>query len=285
LRDLTRYRVSLSQECNRIANRVQKVLEDANVKLASVATDALGVSGRAMLDAIIGGENDSHELAEMSKGLLRKKRAELQLALEGRVTEHHRFLLKQLMRHLRFTEERMDDVEEEIARRMAPHQEDVDRLCTIPGVDRVTAWGLLSEIGFHMDQFPSAAHLASWAGLCPGNFESAGKRLSGKTRKGSASLRRCLSQAGWAASATKNNYLAAFYRRLAARRRAKRAIIAVAHQLLVIAYYLLKRKEQYRELGPNHFDNINADRVRHSLVRRLERLGHVVTLQPAVLPA
>lgn len=129
------------------------------------------------------------------------------------------------MRHLRFTEERMDDVEEEIARRMTPHQEDVDRLCTIPGVDRVTAWGLLAEIGFHMDQFPSAAHLASWAGLGPGNFESAGKRLSGKTRKGSASLRRCLSQAAWAASATKNNYLAAFYRRLAARRGAKRAIV------------------------------------------------------------
>ena len=139
---------------------MQKVLEDANVKLASVATDPMGVSGRAMLDAIIGGESDSHELAEMSKGLLRKKRAELQLALEGRVTEHHRFLLRQLMRHLRFTEERMDDVEEEIARRMAPHQEDVDRLCTIPGVDRVTAWGLLAENGFHMDQFPSAAHFS-----------------------------------------------------------------------------------------------------------------------------
>jgi len=285
LRDLTRYRVSLAQECNRIANRVQKVLEDANIKLASVATDALGASGRAMLDAIIEGETDSGELAEMSKGLLRNKRDELRLALEGRVTEHHRFLLKQLMRHLRFTEARMDDVEQEIERRMEPYQDDVKRLCSIPGVERVTAWGLLAEIGFNMDPFPSAAHLASWAGLCPGNFESAGKRLSGKTRKGSAALRRCLSQAGWAVSTKKNNYLTAFYRRVAARRGAKRAIIAVAHQLLVIAYYLLKRKQEYRELGPNHFDNLNADRVRHSLVRRLERLGHRVTLEPLAQPA
>lgn len=280
LRDLTRYRVRLAQECNRIANRVQKVLEDANLKLASVATDALGASGRAMLDAMIEGQSDSGELAEMSRGLLRNKRAELRWAWQGRVTEHHRFRLKQLMKHWRFTEDRMDDVEKEIARRLAPHQEDVDRLCSIPGVDRVTAWGLLAEIGFNMDPFPSAAHLASWAGLCPGNFESAGKRLSGKTRKGSAALRRCLSPAGWAVSTKKDNYLAAFYRRVAARRGAKRAIIAVAHQLLVIAYHLLKRKEGYRELGPNHFDNINADRVRRSLVKRLERLGHVVTLQP-----
>lgn len=143
------------------------------------------------------------------------------------------------------------------------------------------SWGLLAEIGFHRDQFPSAAHWASWAGLCPGNFESAGKRLRGQTRKGSASLRRCLSQAGWAVSTQKDTYLAAFYRRVAARRGAKRAIIAVAHQLLVIADYLLQRKEEYRQLGPNPFDNINAERVRRSLVKRLERLGHVVTLLPA----
>jgi transposase len=285
LRDLTRYRVSLAQECNRIANRAQKVLEDANIKLASVATDALGASGRLMLDAMVEGESDSAHLAEMSKGLLRNKRAELRLALEGRLSEHHRFLLKQLMQHLRFTEARMTDVEQEIERRMRPHQEDVARLCTIPGVERVTAWGLLAEIGFHMDQFPSGAHAASWAGLCPGNFESAGKRLSGRTRKGSAALRRCLWQAAWAVSTQKNNYLAAFCRRVAARRGSKRAVIAVAHALLVIAYYLLKRKEQYRELGAHHFDNLNADRVRHSLVKRLERLGHVVTLQPAVQPA
>jgi len=280
LRDLTRYRVSLAQECNRIANRVQKVLEDANVKLASVATDTLGASGRAMLNAIVGGREDSQELAEMAKGLLRNKLPELRLALEGRVTDHHRFMLKQLLDHLRFTESKLAEVEVEIESRLRPFDEQVVRLCTIPGVDRITAWGLLAEIGFDMDQFPSARHVASWAGLCPGSFESAGKRLSGRTRKGSASLRRCLSQAAWAISMTKNNYLSALYRRLAARRGSKRAIIAVAHSLLVIAYSMLRNKTTYRDLGPDHFDRRNPSGIKRSLTRRLERLGYKVTLEP-----
>jgi transposase len=190
LRDLTRYRVSLAQGCNRIANRIQKVLEDANIKLASVASDALGASGRQMIQAIIGGQQDSGVLAEMSKGLLRNKIPELKLALEGRVTEHHRFLLNEMLDDLRHVEGKMSKVEGEIAKLLRPFQDEVDRLCTIPGVDKVTAWGLLSEIGLNMEQFPTAGHLASWAGMCPGNFESAGKRLSGKTRKGSAFLRR-----------------------------------------------------------------------------------------------
>lgn len=198
LRDLTRYRVSLAQECNRVANRIQKVLEDANIKLASVATDALGASGRAMLDAIVAGQPDAEQLAQMSKGLLRNKIPDLKLALQGRVTEHHRFLLKEMLDDLRHVEAKMTMLEKEIEQRLRPFQDEVDRLCTIPGVDRVTAWGLLSEIGLNMDQFPSAGHLASWAGMCPGNFESAGKRLSGRTRKGSAFLRRHLCQAGWA---------------------------------------------------------------------------------------
>jgi len=195
LRDLTRYRVSLVQEINRIANRIQKVLEDANIKLASVATDALGASGRAILEAMLAGEQDSARLAEMSKGLLRNKIPELKLALEGRMTEHHRFLLRQLFEHLRFTESKRSEIEQEIDKRMLPFEDKVTRLCTIPGVDRVTAWGMLAEIGLDMNQFPSSGHLASWACLCPGNFESAGKRLSGKMRKGNVSLRRCLSQA------------------------------------------------------------------------------------------
>jgi transposase len=280
LRDLTRYRVSLAQEINRIANRIQKVLEDANIKLASVATDSLGASGRAMLGAMLKGEGDPARLAEMSKGLLRNKIPELRLALEGRMTEHHRFLLGQLCDHLHFTESKLSEIEQEIERRLGPFQDEVNRLCTIPGVNRVTAWGLLAEIGLNMDQFPSAAHLASWACLCPGNFESAGKRLSGKMRKGNVSLRRCLAQAAWAISMTKNNYLSALYRRIAARRGSKRAVMAVAHALLVIAYHMLKRKENYKELGADHFDRIDVNRIRRSLVRRLERLGHRVTLEP-----
>ena len=280
LRDLARYRVSLTQERNRTANRVQKILEDANIKLASVATDPLGASGRAMLNAIVDGTEDSRQLSEMAKGLLRNKIPELRLALEGRLTDHHRFMLKQLLDQLRFTESKLTEIEAEIQRRLRPFDEQVARLCSIPGVDRITAWGLLAEIGFNLEQFPSAAHLASWAGMCPGSFESAGKRLSGRTRKGSATLRRCLCQAAWAVSMTKNNYLAALYRRVAARRGSKRAIVAVGHSLLVTAFHMLKNKTDYHDLGPNHFDRLNATGVKRSLTRRLERLGYKVTLEP-----
>ena len=281
LRDLTRYRVSLAEECNRISNRIQKVLEDANVKLASVATDALGASGGAMIEAMVAGEEDNEKLAEMSKGLLRNKRELLKQALEGRITEHHRFMLRQRLEDLRHAEGTMAKIEAEIDRRMGPFGEAVTRLKTIPGVERVTAWGLLAEIGFDLKQFPTSAHLASWAGLCPGNHESAGKRLSGKTRKGSHTLRRCLRQAAWAITRQKNHYLAAVYRRLAARRGGKRAVIAVAHALLVMAYHMWLRKLDYRELGPDYFDRLNQRHITNVLVRRLERLGHNVILQPA----
>lgn len=285
LRDLTRYRVSLTQECNRIANRIQKVLEDANIKLASVASDPLGASGWAILKAIQAGEQDVERLAEMSKGLLRNKIPELRLALEGRVTDHHRFLLKELLDHQEFVDRKMAEVEAEIERRMRPFEAEVERLDTIPGVDRVTAWSLIAEVGVRMEQFPTAGHLASWAGLCPGSFESAGKRLSGKTRKGSVSLRRCLCQVGSVVSHMRDNYLTAQYRRLAARRGGKRAVLAVAHTVLVMAYHMLKRKQDYQELGADYFDRLNADAIRRSLVRRLERLGHKVTLEPLPQPA
>ena len=280
LRDLTRYRASLAQEINRIANRIQKVLEDANIKLASVATDTLGASGRAMLEAISKGEQDRQRLAEMSQGKLRNKIPELQQALEGRVTAHHRFLLRELLDHLYFVESKMRRIEQEIAERLGPYQSEVARLCTIPGVDRVTAWGLVAEIGLNMAQFPDAQHLASWAGLCPGSHESAGKRKSGKIRKGSLWLRRCLCQGSWAVSMQKNNYLSALYRRLAARRGSKRATIAVAHNLLVIAYYILRDKVCYRDLGPDYFDRLNPEGLRRRLTKRLEGLGFKVTLEP-----
>jgi transposase len=282
LRDLTRYRASLAQEINRIANRVQKVLEDANIKLASVATNALGTSGRAMLEAIIQGEQDSQQLAEMSRGLLRNKIPELQQALQGRVTAHHRFLLRELLDHLYFVESKMRRIEQEIEERLGPFQSEVARLCTIPGVDRVTAWGLLAEIGLNMSQFSDAQHLASWAGLCPGSHESAGKRKSGKIRKGSLWLRRCLCQAAWAVSTKKNNYLSALYRRLAARRGSKRATIAIAHNLLVIAYYILREQTCYRDLGPDYFDRLNPEGLRRRLTKRLEALGFKVTVEPLV---
>src|ERR1700731_347414 len=280
LRDLTRYRASLAQEINRIANRIQKVLEDANIKLASVATDTLGASGRAMLEAIIQGEQDSQHLAEMAHGKLRNKIPELQEALQGRVTAHHRFLLRELLDHLYFVESKMQRIEQEVAERLGPFQSEVARLCTIPGVDRVTAWGLLAEIGMSMKQFPDAQHLASWAGLCPGSHESAGKRKSGKIRKGSLWLRRCLCQGAWAVSTKKNNYLSALYRRLAARRGSKRATIAVAHKLLVIAYYILRDGTCYSDLGADYFDRLNPEGLRRRLTKRLEGLGFKVTLEP-----
>lgn len=280
LRDLTRYRASLAQEINRIANRIQKVLEDANIKLASVATDTLGASGRAMLEAMVHGEQDSQRLAEMSRGLLRNKIPELQQALQGRVTAHHRFLLRELLDHLYFVESKMRRIEQEVEERLRPFQSEVARLCTIPGVDRVTAWGLLAEIGLNMTQFPDAQHLASWAGLCPGNHESAGKRKSGKIRKGSLWLRRCLCQAAWAVSTKKNNYLSALYRRLASRRGSKRATIAVAHNLLVIAYYILRDGTCYRDLGADYFDRLNPEGLRRRLTKRLEGLGFKVILEP-----
>jgi transposase len=280
LRDLTRYRASLAQEINRIANRIQKVLEDANIKLASVATDTLGASGRAMLEAMIQGEQDSRRLAEMAQGKLRNKIPELQEALQGRVSRHHRFLLRELLDHLYFVESKMQRIEQEVAERLGPFPSEVARLCTIPGVDRVTAWGLLAEIGLSMKQFPDAQHLASWAGLCPGSHESAGKRKSGKIRKGSLWLRRCLCQGAWAVSTKKNNYLSALYRRLAARRGSKRATIAVAHKLLVIAYYILRDGTCYSDLGADYFDRLNPEGLRRRLTKRLEGLGFKVTLEP-----
>jgi transposase len=273
LRELTRARARLVQEKTAVANRIQDVLENANIKLASVASDILGRSGRAMLEQIIAGESDPTRLAELAKAQLRGKIPRLRLALEGRIREHHRFSLRQLMDHLEFLEGKIFVIEEELRRRSQPYQDAIQLWMTIPGVRWLIAVTLAAEIGVDMQQFPSAAQLASWAGVCPGNNESGGKRKSGKTRKGSVWLRRALCEAAWAASRTRNTYLSAQYRRIAAKRGQKRASLAVAHSILVVAYHLLKNKVPYQELGGDYFDRIRTTGLKRYYLKRLEQLG------------
>ena len=280
LRELTRQRVKLAGEKASVSNRIQKVLEDANLKLGSVATDVLGKSGRAILRALIAGETDPDGLAELALGRLRKQRARLRPALTGRVTEHHRFLLKLLLDEVEMLEALLDRLEARIAAVLGPFAEAVGRLMTIPGVHRRVAEVVAAEIGTHMDQFPSAAHLASWAGMCPGNYESAGKRKGGKTPKGNRWLKRMLVQAAWAASRSKDTYLSAYYRRLAARRGRKRALVALGHTLLGIMYHLLRDGTTYTDLGGDYFERRDRDRLTRRLLRRLEGLGLKVTVEP-----
>ena len=280
LRELTRQRTQLVGEKSAVANRLQKVLEDANIKLGSVASDVLGVSGRAMLEAIVAGEEDPEKLADLARRRLRSKIPELQLALQGRVTDHHRFLLRLLLEHVHHLEGLIGQLGTRIEAVLAPFAEAAARLDTIPGVDQRAAEVIVAEIGTDMGAFPTADHLASWAGMCPGNNESAGKRRTGKTTRGSRWLRTTLVQAAWAASHTKGTYLAAQYRRLAARRGKKRALVAVGHTILVIAYHLLKNGTTYQEPGGDFFERLDPERLTRGLVRRLEKLGHEVTLKP-----
>jgi len=280
LRDLTRHRAQLVAEQTRVANRIHKTLEDANVKLGSVASDILGKSGRDMIASIIRGEEDPRQMAELARARLRAKIPQLQIALEGRVTEHHRFMLKMLMEHLEMLEALIGQLNQRIEEKMLPFSRAIQRLCTIPGVDRRTAQNVLAEVGTDMTPFPSDAHLASWSGMCPGNNQSAGKRRSGKTTKGNRWLRRALTQAAWAASRTKGTYFSSQYRRLARRRGKKRAVVAVGHTILTVAYHLLKHETTYAELGADYFDRIEPERLTRYLVKRLESLGHRVVLKP-----
>jgi transposase len=280
LRELTRQRVQLVRQKATLANRIQKVLEDANLKLGSVASDVLGKSGRAMLRALIAGQTDPQVLADLALGRLRKQLPRLRPALTGRVTEHHRFLLEFLLDEVAMVERFLGRLEARIAAVLGPFAEAVQRLTTIPGVERRTAEAVVAEIGTDMSRFPSEGHLAAWAGMCPGNDESAGKRRSGKTPKGSPWLKRALVQAAWAASHSKGTYLSAFYRRLAARRGRKRAVVALGHTLLGIMYQLLRKGEDYTDLGADYFDRRDRDHLTRRLVRRLEGLGLKVTLEP-----
>jgi len=280
LRDLTRHRAKVVGEQAAVANRIQKTLEDANIKLASVATDVMGVSGRVMLKAMISGQEDPKVLANLAQRRLREKIPQLMLALDGRVTEHHRFMLGTLLEQWEYLETLVKRLDGRIEDVMRPFEESVELLKTIPGVEQRTAENLIAEIGNNMEQFPSAEHLASWAGMCPGNNESAGKRKSGATPKGNRWLRRTLNQSAWAASHTKKTYLSAQYRRLASRRGKKRAIVAVGHTILKIVYHMLKHKVSYCDLGNDYFDRLNSESLKRHLVKRLEKLGHKVTLEP-----
>jgi transposase len=282
LRELTRYRTTLVRERTAEANRLQKTLEGANIKLASVATDILGVSGRQMLAALSAGVTDPAALADLARGSLRNKIPQLERALTGRMDAHQRFLIAQQLAHIDFLEAAIAQVSAEIAARLADVEDAIARLDTIPGVGRHVAEALVAEIGSDMSRFPTAHHLASWAGMCPGNHESAGKRQSGRTRKGSPWLRALLVQAAHAAARKKGTYLAALYHRLAARRGRSRAAVAVGHAILTIVYHLLRRGTEYLDLDPRRLEECDRPALERRLVSRLESFGYTVLLKPAV---
>ena len=284
LRDLTRYRKSLVWERAREANRLQKLLEDANIKLSDVASDVLGASGRAMLAALCEGNNDPAALAELARGKLRAKLPALETALQGRFSSHHALLLSHLLSHIDYLDQSIDSLSAEIEERLDPFAQQRELLCTIPGVAERTAEVILAELGPDMGRFPSHRHAASWAAICPGNEESAGKRKTGKTRKGDRWLRTALVEAAnSAAGRTKDTYLRAQYLRVKRRQGHKKAIVAVAHSILVAAYYILSEQKPYQELGGDFFiRRQDQERLTQRLVRQLERLGQRVTLEPAL---
>jgi transposase len=309
LRDLTRYRTTLVQERARVVQRVQKVLENANIKLASVATDVLGVSGRRMLDALVDGKADAATMAQLAKGRMRTKLPELQQALTGVVDDHHRFLLAQHLVHIDFLEEQLETVAHQIEQHLTtmpnvpplpppatPTASNegpppltwhaaIAILDSAPGVDETAAQQVLAEMGINMQQFPSADHLSAWGGLAPGNRQSGGKRFHERLSAGNRQLRTIMVQCAWAASRTKGTYLAAFYRRLAARRGKKRAIIAVAHSLLVSFYHMLSNQQPYHELGADYFDQRQKGVKADWLLQQLTKLGYDVHLEPTASPA
>jgi transposase len=289
LRELVRYRQTLIKDQATIANRVQRIIESGNIKLGQVASDVMGVSGRLMLRALAEGEADGQKLATLARGRLKKKAAQLERALSGRLSRAQRFVLAELLERWGELEAAIEKVNEQIREEVAKCKDPfveraIELLKTIPGVGRGVAEVIVGEIGVDMTKFATDKHLASWAGMCPGNNESAGKRKSGKTRKGSRSLRVALVQAAWAATHTKGTYLSAQYRRLVKRKGRKKALVAVGHSLLVMIYHILERKEGYKELGGDYFDKQQSKGQCQRLVRQLEALGMKVTVEqmPAV---
>ena len=283
LRDLTRYRKALIQDRTREANRLHKVLEDAGVKLATVASDILGVSGRAMLTALVEGTNDPTVLAELARGKLRQKLPALRHALTGRFRGHHAFLVSQLLAHLDYLDETIGTLSEQIEAHLAPFAAAAARVATIPGVKQRSVENLLAEIGVDMARFPTPGHLVSWAGVCPGNNASAGKRRRGRTRKGDRWLKITLIEAALAAIRVKGSALGARYRRICRHRGHKIAIVAVARAILEIVWHLLAQGTTYHELGADYIDRRDKQQSTRRYVRLLEKLGHRVTREPAPL--
>ena len=281
LRELTRYRTSLIQERAAEVNRVQKGLEGANIKLAAVTKDIMGVSAREMLAELVAGSTDAVGMAKLARGRLRAKLPELEQALVGRLRPHHQFLIAQQLAHIDALDEAIERVSEEIAQRTHPFAEIIVLLDTIPGVAQRTAEVLVAEIGTDMSRFPTADHLASWAGLAPGNNESGGKRRSGKTRKGSPWLRAALVEAAHGAALKKGTYLQAQYRQLVRRKGKKRAAVAVAHSIIVIAYHVIKEQRPYTDLGADYLDRRRSNAAEQRLVAQLRARGYTVSKEAA----
>jgi transposase len=279
LRDLTRTRTSLLQDKSRKANRLQKILEDANIKLGSVASDVLGVSGRQMIRALIDGKMSPEQMADLARKQLRLKIPQLKEALNGRISPHHQFMLQLLMDEIEHDEQHVAKLDQRIEEVMSPLEKtSLKVLDEIPGIDQRAAQNILAEIGADMSRFPSAGHLASWAGLSPGNDQSAGKRRRGRMKEGNRWLKATLNQCAWAASRKKDSYFAAQHRRIASRRGLKRATMAVAHSQLCICWELLQHGQAFQDLGRDYFDRTDEDRVKRQLIKRLEKLGYSVTL-------
>jgi transposase len=279
LRDLTRMRAHIQGDRNRVINRIGRLLETVNIKLGSVASHIVGKSGRAILERLAEGSGTAEELANLALGHLKKKIPDLILALDGRPDDHFRWMLKKLLRKLQSQDTELAEIDARLCEKYAGHGDILKRLCTIPGVEMTTARVLLAELGTDMAQFPTAAHAASWAGLCPGNSESGGKRFSGKTRKGDRYLRRILVQSAWAAARTNDCAVAAAFRRTAQRRGMKKAVLATAHRILRIAYSIIRNGTDYVERGGDIFDQLHPERTAKKLVRRLERIGLEVVIK------
>ena len=280
LRDLLRYRVSLLEQRNETHNKIRDLLETANIKLSSVVTDLLGVTGQRIMEALIAGETSADRLSWKVKGRLRKKEKEVKQSLTGCFNEFHRGMLELLWKQYRFLSSQIEEVEARTRREMEPHRESIELLDTVPGVNEIVAWTVIAELGTDMSVFPTTAHVASWAGMCPGTHESAGKQISTRTTKGNRYLRRALLEAAWAATRKKQSYLRVFFQRLQFKKGWGKAIVALGHKLLVILYEIMKTRIPFIELGADYYDQLDPEKTIQRLKSRIERLGVEVTIQP-----